>query len=744
MKKLLSFLATISIVASSSGYAIACAKDKIDTNENANESQTLAPIASNAKAEIMSQYSKALFLNQYSLNDLNIGNGSTIDNYHYSPSEYFSNIKKRQIKDLNFSSSIDANFTNLSEEKMESAYSEYFNNNLLNDNTTIDDSIYKGGVINSEKAMPDFIGTVNTFLPILAQNLVNPDGSGIASLLSLLVGLQSSLSSFSNTLEPIIKSLTDNDSQVLKDFEDAFTFKVEANTATYSKAIQDSIISLSKSFNGIAGKDVSSITNFDTASTAIAENIGGLMDGSIKFSLDMSVIKYLPGIIKFVRVLLLYLDQFDESAVTNTTLTVDDVLKIKQAKIEEKDGKKVNSFDLQKWLRILKIMSKDEDQKGLNIFKNIINILFSTHDTVGAQAETAFYGAKNTDGSEGTYKNENEIYGRIIGDVLIKMMGQEFIEMNAQGNNIKIYIANLIKTLLNYGIGYNSGGSIEISILIVDIKVLLELIPSYTDTLPKFLGDLINKLNGVKNESGGTEWNSFVSDWIGYLWNDKKSLIGFSVKGIMNKPIGELMDMISGLGSSLTGTKSSDVQNKEDKSGKFDEPVSYFEAFLKSKSLANIVTDLDNSLSGKDVRPLNFDTLSSLFKALYADKKYNLAIAWSNKNSLFSGLGLKVDGTTVKDSPMYYFEQILKENRALLLGVLNFINSYLQDLNDDLAKLKLIAGELAQDIKVEYVVVSDSEFLYTVSFNDKKLQFSIKLGNDGDKSYISSISMKND
>ncbi|AOG61003.1 hypothetical protein SHELI_v1c10560 [Spiroplasma helicoides] len=421
MKKLLSFLGAMSLVASSGSVAIACKKE---ANPVVYEDTKNEAVAQNPKAEALTQYVKTLYANQFSLSDIGLDVSNGIKDLHYSPSEYFSWIQKQNINDLNFSQGISNDYKAYSDSKYSEAFDQYFDSKLIHDNTNIDDSIYKGGVIDSQNAIPSFVGTINTILPIIAKSFVNIDGSGIADLLKTLLSFESLIGSFKQTIDPIVDSLTADDNAVLKELESALSFTDQETT--YVDAIQNSIIALAKSISGLAKKSSEDIKDFTSASKSIAKNLKGLIDGSISFSFDMSAVKYIGGIVKFVRVLLLYLDSFDENAVTETQLTVDDVLRVKQGAILKINNEKLNSLDIKKLIGILKKMTDDKDGQGLLIFKNVVNILFSTHDTLNYKGDDEV----SIGGTNGkTYENEKEIYGRILGDLIIEVVGSE--KMNA-------------------------------------------------------------------------------------------------------------------------------------------------------------------------------------------------------------------------------------------------------------------------------------------------------------------------
>ncbi|AOG61001.1 hypothetical protein SHELI_v1c10540 [Spiroplasma helicoides] len=253
------------------------------------------------------------------------------------------------------------------------------------------------------------------------------------------------------------------------------------------------------------------------------------------------------------------------------------------------------------------------------------------------------------------------------------------------------------------------------------------MLPSFADSLPEFLRPIIKKIDGAG------EWDKFTSDWIKYLWYDESGLAGISIKKILTEPLSGLINMFSAFGGGS--------ETKANASGKFDNPSdSYLQSYLMSKSIKDIVNDFNESLSGADVKPFDFTSFANVCKALYKSEKYNLATAWKSSKPLH-GLGLNDNGTTIQDSPMYFLEKMLKDNRAMLLGVFNLIQDYINEMTRNLDNLKKTYQTVGNMLDINYTVESDTKFIYELKYNDKSIKFQIELADYKNKSYISAISV---
>ncbi|AKX34169.1 hypothetical protein SLITO_v1c05210 [Spiroplasma litorale] len=714
MKKLLSFLGAVSIIASSSSYAVACG-DKASESENT--PNTNSPDLSKSESVALSQYAKSLYVNQNSLLDL--GAGDTTD--HYSSSDYFNLLNNKKIKDLNFSEDISEDFKKDSSDYFKDAVAKLFGseNTLADSKTEIGENIYKDEVLNSKESVPSILSTINTYIPIILNGLSSPEQ--LNGLLATLYGFQGAIYDFKDTLEGAINSLTENDNKVLKDFENAF--KYDANTEkTYVDAVRNSMVDFANSMNGLAGKE--SVSTFNDASKSIANLIKGLIDGKTSLKFEMSSIKYLPGIIKFVRVLLLYIDSYSEDQLTKSVIDKKDILANKTKSV----GK--NEFDSKKWVGLLKKMVDDKNGEGLIIFKNLLNILFLTHDTDKGESnnEVDIQGVENPKTKEKVeYSSDTEIYGRLIGDLGVVLLGNETIEFNAPLiGKIKLYVSNLLKSLINKGLGYSSGGTI--------FEIAIPLLPNFADNLPDLIKGLVNKItdNGKNND----EWKIFTKDFIGYLWNDPNKKLGVSILDIIQNT--KITDIPSKLGSIFPISISNISEVKAN--GSFDSTKSYLLPYLGSKTIKEIVYDIDKHISPLDIAPIKFDTLSSLFNKLYSSD-HNLKNASSNYKELLKGLGLNSDGSTVSGSPMEIFKSFLNENAKLLTGVINLLKDFVDEMQNSLNKISESYINLQKDINVSIKMESNTVFEYTTQYKDKaKNTFKIEIETINNKIHIKSIS----
>ncbi|AOG60885.1 hypothetical protein SHELI_v1c09360 [Spiroplasma helicoides] len=712
MKKLLSLLAAASIFSSSAALAVACkvdVKEQNMDNVDFNQDDT-SNYSKNPSADILCQFAKGLFVSQNSLENLGLNVEESLKSFHYSSQDYLEYIKNEPISSLNYEKNFDKNFSADDDASFGDLYDKYFNEDLVAKELKTNNTLYKGKVLSSANTLPDAVNTINTILPLLANSLASPTISGITSIFSLLVTFQGQIGAIKDDIEPYIKMLGENNDQILKDLEDAFSFS--KTDVTYVDAIQNSIVGLANSINGMLNI-TTKVSSFDDASVTIAKNIDNLINGNLKFSFDTNSIKYIPGVVKFVRVLSIYLDNFSEDQVTNKKLKVEDVLKVKQGQISKSsDGKLNNGFDFAKWISIFKTMVNDPE-KGLTIFKNIINILFSTHDTPGYGSnedetdETDISGIGEF-GQEVEYKNDKEIYARIIGDVAVELLGKT-IDIN--GVNKKYYVSNLVKSLINKGIGYNSG---------LTLDYILKIIPSIKDMLPESFKTIFDKFSEL-------EWNKLCEDWIGYIWNNKTNVLGVNIYDLFSTPVDQMSNKFNSLLDLFTSVDKkyeSDVDNNKD--GIFDDKSSFLEIYFGSRSLKDYINELGNSLKQYETQSVNFDTLANLFHYLY-EGDYTLKKAWNNTDQLLSGLGLNADGTSRQNSPMYYVTQLLYENRGIIKGLIEIVQKELASINQKIDSLKSAILSIKNEIKVSYEEASSTQFLYTVSYKNKTMQFKIQI-----------------
>ncbi|AOG60884.1 hypothetical protein SHELI_v1c09350 [Spiroplasma helicoides] len=696
-------------------------------NENLNNDPPKnEAIVQNPKAEIMKQYSKALFANQYSLKDLGVETSldEELQNSHYSSSYYFNTLKQQKISNMNLDLGFDDEFKAYSKSNFEEVYSKYFESSLINENSVLDNSVYQNKVYNPKSSIPELLEMANKIMPTLANSLSDFSGSGIKDLLMLLFSFQGVLSNLPEEANVALSTLTDNDSQALKDISSALNF--DSNDYTYVDAIQHSIIALAKSVNGMRNKSTTGIKNFDSASKALGVVLKELTDGKISFDNDikesLKQVKYIGGIVKFVRVMFLYLDSFSESDLTEKTLSVDDVLKVKQGAIKTQNGEKVNSINMQKWIRILKLMCDDQNGQGLRIIKNIVCILFSTHDTPGLNSKETNLGGFDQGWWKPNvnYSNSKEIYAKIFGYFITEVAGERISTISGS-----FFPDNFIKSLLNIGVGYESGGTVSL-FGTKNIRQVLDFLSSWgTIVLPKMITDIFKK---IKNAG---EWEEFKQDWLKCIWYDTKGGIGISIKKILNQPLSEL----SKIGESFGIGANADDKEKV----YFDDSKDYLGHYFSSKSLNDYLTDLQNYLPEKQDIIVDFDSFKNLLNSL-ASSQTSLKNALENKQGLLVGLGLKKSGNSVKGSSMDLLTNTLNEYQGLFKGLVSFADKKINELisiNNNMIKEY---QKIMDSLIVETTVVDQNKYEYLVSYNDKRTKFTIELQqNEQGKSYISSL-----
>ncbi|AKU79667.1 lipoprotein [Spiroplasma turonicum] len=714
MKKLLSILGAISLVATSGSYAVACgAKNNADSeNENAS-------VDDKARAEILTQYAKALFVNQNSPKDLGMNIGDEKEKYseyHYSPSLYFEEAKSTKIKDLAFVNDINATYKKDSTINLSAAVSEYFDSNLVSNNLEANSGIYKGGVIGKDTGEMD--STLNMLLQTVTGFLGDPTKfvEQLPNLYKLVYGFKDAIKGFlTSDLKNQIKEILSND--VLKKFEEAFSPIKEGEN--YVSIIQSSVIDLANSFNGLLNKsDV--VSDFDTASKSISKNIKALISGQASFSFDLTSIKHLPGIIKFVTVLLNYIDQYSYDDLTSKLIDKNTVLDNKTKVLEK--GNVKNQFDIKKWLNVIDEIVNDNQKKGLTALKNTLGIIFVTRDDKAKSDDDEDGLGEDTQESflNEEYSNKNEIYGKLLGDIAIEALfnGEKSITIEELGQTF--YYSTLIKSLINTCTIYTNSA--------LD-GLLSALIMAY-DNLPELLKNLIDSV-------GKENWSDFTQDILGNLYdNEIPNFI--SLKKAFGKPLYKLPSLLS----SLFGGESDSSESEPNNEGNFDESKSYLGDFLSHKSIKEIVNDVKTNITNNyptdSENPIKFSTLSSFFKSLYTDNTLSKAL---DSEDLLQALGLNSDGTVKSNSPFFHLDAFLKENSYLISGAIKLINKYTNDLKSEIGDIKKIFSDLRKDITVTYKISSPENIAFTASYGTIKNTFKIKLIDSNGKKAIASISL---
>ncbi|ASP28290.1 hypothetical protein SCORR_v1c05180 [Spiroplasma corruscae] len=690
MKKLLSILGVISLVGSTTTYAISCGNGESQSEENGDTSSN----KTKSEANILSQYAKSLMVNQYSMEELGISKNESMNNYHFSPSDYFELAKNEQISSLGFDTDISSEYKKDSNDKLSVAFGKYFDEDLVKEKTSIGSNIYKDGVLNSKSFEINSI--VETVLGIATKAFSDPNNvaTSLPDLFKTLYSFQGMIQGFLNgdTLTSLKSILS---TKLLNELKDAFAPITEN---TYYEAIQNSIIGLAGAFDGALGGSGVNPSDFNTASKSVANSINDLVSGnkSINFSLDL--IQYLPRIVKFVVVLANYLDSFTkDEIISSSILTADTIVSRRNTK-----PKDTNSFDFKKWLNIINTIVSDTNGQGASTLENVLGILFMTHDT-----------NKSNDGKEidvfADYNGEQEVYGKLLGDVVIKLVGTETFDVV---NDKKLYIKSAIKAIINHACGY----SME------SVKSLLELIKKAgTNEMVKKIYDLF----------GDTEWEKFSKDILGYLYDNDNAKLNISLKKAFNMKIWEIPGMFTNL------IPTSDSSTKESKEGKFDNVKSYASEFFANKTIKGLVEEINTSIPD-DTPAIKFTSISNFFKSLADNDTLQNALN-GDLTKLLDNLGLNDDGSTRVDTPFSYLYTFLNDNAKLISGILKIANNYIETMKSDIKVITDAFVKIRNDISVTYTI-SSTQFTYKVTYKEKTSNFKIKVASNGDKDYISSIS----
>ncbi|AOG60001.1 hypothetical protein SHELI_v1c00460 [Spiroplasma helicoides] len=696
MKKLISLLGVVSISASSLSFVVSCQKDNRQF-DNSNDQKNIQ--------QLLTQYSKALYLNENEIDTTSDGLGKI----HYSSSYVMSDHVKN-----NYLSSLGLNDFDGVEINDYSRYSDiaqkYFKNStdIIDQNTQVDDSVYKGEVISLESPS-GIMGTIMSLvqsLPTIMGALSNP-----AALAPLLAVLSKKLDTLvSPSLIHQLGNILSAD--VLKDLEKAFSFDAykdeNGNVFSYEDALNSSIIALSNSLDKIVNKDSDKAAlannnkeninnNIKDAAKLIGSNISGIFKKTKSLSLDiLTDAKYIPGVLYFLRTLLVYLNSFKLKTLTNDKLSIVDIDKQRTATIKQED----NVLDLKNIVDVLSTLTEDTDGNGGTVLKNLIGAILATPGDKTPDDAKAL-------GLNTPYTGEKHGLMTVITGLLSEMLGGE----NLQAGPATINVDSFLRIFINWGFGYNSS----------DAASLIGALYSFKDSLPDMLKSFLTNIGEADWKANFGEKGKFIN----YLYSSDKAL-GASVKKLLQNPIGDILKLP--LLSSLLGG-SADAEKK------FDDKKDVTFGFLLSTSVQKIVADLKSNLDKvKDESKyvINFDLFGKLFKSLYIDDLFKKAT--EDIPNMMHILGLSDDNKSFKDgSPLAILQTIITNYIGVLSDLVNEITGLMNEYNKKLAKTKVVANSVFDSLEVNVESSLTNDFTYKI--NDKKTNvtntFEIKLAYEG-------------
>ncbi|QEH61755.1 hypothetical protein SCHIN_v1c05580 [Spiroplasma chinense] len=669
MKKLLGILGAVSLSASASVSVVACSSQRPNLFNDEISQDTLS--------KLMSQYAKVLFINQ---------NGAGDSGLHISPGEIFNSKIKSQYLDKLDLTKFDKSLEISDTTRFQELGSNYLNFDKLSSELSVSEDIYQNGVMSMESSAPDILKTLAENAPTLLSALANP--SALAGILEKF--------DMSSLLSPDIaqvfgKVLTNENMQLI---ENAFSNEVYANMSM-QQALDSSVIGLANAlenltnpssgvwieYTGFSDSNMSEQleANYQKAIGSLSGVIGGLISGTKSINFDL--IKNLPAIaeiIRFIRTLLVYLNQYTFDDYTNGIIKVNKVETVRSKKMQDV----ANEVDLKPLLQSLKYMVNDTDNNGAVVIKNLLAVVAGSVKTTNIQ--------ENYDGG-------HDGFADLLGNVVVNIAGMESISVNVSGLNLEINLKSVIRAVLNYCVGTSTGeGDWKSDSLMNNvIKAIFGLVndPMIAETIPQQLLDLLIGISDAGDAS------KFSDDIIGYLWNQSDETIGFSIKTLLSTPMASIPSLLEPLlgGSS---SESSKLGYDVSTSSEFD--------FILGKSIKDIVNDLSEAVDKSKNTKMDFDGLTKVIKA--ARKDDALVKGLSDLKNLFKYLGIE-DGKVVAGSVL---DELSKSVGTWdwLANVLEVLGKYMNS-GSDLGKLASDALENISVTKIDKKGVND--FVYTVT-----------------------------
>ncbi|QEH61752.1 hypothetical protein SCHIN_v1c05550 [Spiroplasma chinense] len=685
MKKLLSFLGAITITASASATVVACGKP---AGQKQNE------IATDGLSQVMQDYSKLLFLNQNEINGV-----------HVSSSSYLKvNLMNQKLSSLGMdklaiNEGLDSNAT------YNDVANKYFDVNNLTSGVTVSDNIYQGGVESLENQMDSTIAT------LLGQltNITNPSG-----LLSLLTSFDmEQMLAPGGLLESFKDVLSKDNLQLL---ENAFSTDVYVGM-TMQQTMDSSVIGLANALDQLMGEGKLNLeyskekleANYKTAISSIGENVGGLLSGEKSISFDIATnIPALAEIIRFVRTILINLNQFGDLT-TETIKTKKEIKEIRSKTFDSSD----NKLNLKNLVSSLKFLVNDDN--GYYVIKNVLASLFVSVEDTGVLGGVSPFEE---------YNEGNDGYADLLASILEKVAGMETVDTGMDEPFMEIdlstvYIKAFIRAFINIG-AYGADDSIGAGFVLSAL--------AYEDTLEEgIIKDLVSKINGGLYEGAYTvgaevseEYQSFIVDWVSYLWTNDNKELNFNLKSLLDQPLSGLMNLFGGT------------------TNKFDNITSSGFDFLTSKSLKEIVNDLDAQMVEltDEQATVDFGELANIIGEI----KNKIDDALANPKDFWKILGYEGKDKYTPGSAFDLLDKFLKK-AGWLESVGKVIDSYLSVYAGKIRKLNTDAKTLFNSLNVTKESSNNDKFVYSVTDGKITNKFEITLTGETGNKVIKSIAL---
>lgn len=695
MKRLLSLIGAISIGASTSATVVACGTKNTQLIDSNNE-QDKSVITS----KLMSQTAKALFMNQNENIDYN--------NKHISTSSILTSlVQNKTLSELNITEVGNSNDINVNS-KFNDVYNTYFDKNLMAKELNLSDNIYQSDVKALDNETIESLKKVTDLLPTILNLCTNP--SSLGQLLLMLAKDPSVITNLisEDTLKSLAKVL-DNDT--LKLFEKAFSSDIYKDM-TYQDSLDSSVIGLANAVNNLFSNEGSDTlkydtkddinSNYDKAIDSLANNISYLMSGEKTISFDITKnIKAIPEVIRFVRTLLLPLDQFKFEDITSRAMTLNEVGAMRDTKIVS------NKIDIKNIFNILNALSTDNE--GF-ILKNIVNFLLGTDDKLNISYIDAIFGTVKYKG------NKKGGLIKLVSKFVEKLNKADFVEFSVvAGLKVKISIDFIIRAFLNMGLGQNKDDN-GLTSYVEDGTITADTLLG-VEALPDFLKNVIKAVNE------NNDWNKFALNWVGYLWNNDNKHLNLSLKSYLDKTVGELVEMFQ--------------KQPTDKALGFDHVTNNALDMIFNKKLSDIFKDLKDSTEKVEKSTVDFDTLANLFKSMYENDALQNAL--NDVNHLFKHLGLNDDGSFVESSVLSNVIKMGAENKDWLTPLIGCLDNYINEETTNLSTIKEKVYQYFKKLTVDIEINAENDFIYKVSDGKITNIFNIKLKTTNSKAQISEI-----
>ncbi|AGR42180.1 lipoprotein [Spiroplasma diminutum] len=679
MKKLLSLMGAITMSASTASAVVACGNKVAPENPSKPDEGFETEARQDTISKLMSQYSKTLFLNQNALSD---------NETHFSSKYYMdNNVKNEYLKDLGLTK-FDESENVESNAKFNTIASKYFNvNNMLASDLKLSDNVYQDYVLDPGVEDEGIVDAIKNTIPQVLGFLSDP-----AQLQQLIAAVAQNPAMIESIVSPELLKTIGNvlNQDALQALENAFSNDLYKDMS-YQTALNSSVIGLSNAINKIIdGKGAEKLSyasqqdiddNISSATSTLVDKMKSIMDGEVELKVDfLENIDSIAEVIRFVRTLLVYLEQFSYDEMTSSVLTLE-IIEVKRSRIVD-----TNQIDIKQIFKKLNFMVNN-DETGI-VFKNYIGALFVTN-------------SKNFSVTKDFTEKVNDGLMGILSKFAIKAMGQD--KINAGFFNI--YVNALVRSFINGGINKEYGGTL--------FSTVIGLIFTVQGMLPSPVKEIISKIK----DNGDAD--KFKEDWMGYLWNNSNTKLNFSIKDLLTVPMNQIS--LSG----LTENSEEDVEQNEEEQKRFNEAKPSSMDFITNKSLKEIVNDLDSAFSQTTNSTLNFNDLGELISRLKKDS--TLENALKDINNMFEVLGMNSDGTVKEGSVFEQFFKILESNKEIFSQTGNVLSKWKDENDEKISALKTEAINLFKRISVVIKRNAINDFEYTVTDGTVENVFNIIL-----------------